>query len=102
MPVVRKYVGQSFFTHRLHRNAIWQTISLVRPCAVEFEAREKRFMGLWNYSHRRIFQNGLNIGGGFAAHIFRPTLDRKSTRLNSSHRCISYAVFCLKKKNKRV
>src|SRR5437762_14006872 len=27
--------------------------------------------------------------------------DRKSTRLNSSHRCISYAVFCLKKKNNR-
>src|SRR5436189_414687 len=28
------------------------------------------------------------------------SLDRKSTRLNSSHRCISYAVFCLKKKRK--
>src|SRR6202023_2414310 len=28
--------------------------------------------------------------------------DRKSTRLNSSHRCISYAVFCLKKKKERV
>src|SRR5437764_2141931 len=28
--------------------------------------------------------------------------DRKSTRLNSSHRCISYAVFCLKKKNLKV
>src|SRR5205085_5585621 len=27
-------------------------------------------------------------------------LDRKSTRLNSSHSQISYAVFCLKKKNK--
>src|SRR2546422_7446161 len=27
------------------------------------------------------------------------TLDRKSTRLNSSHGYISYAVFCLKKKN---
>src|SRR5437762_8883116 len=26
--------------------------------------------------------------------------DRKSTRLNSSHRCISYAVFCLKKKKR--
>src|SRR5437763_12975404 len=26
------------------------------------------------------------------------TIDRKSTRLNSSHRCISYAVFCLNKK----
>src|SRR5205085_7139544 len=29
----------------------------------------------------------------------RPTSDRKSTRLNSSHSQISYAVFCLKKKN---
>src|SRR5438876_8427019 len=29
-----------------------------------------------------------------------PTLDRKSTRLNSSHPSISYAVFCLKKKKK--
>src|SRR5689334_23777945 len=28
------------------------------------------------------------------------TQDRKSTRLNSSHSSISYAVFCLKKKNK--
>src|SRR5437879_7941970 len=34
--------------------------------------------------------------------VFVPgLLDRKSTRLNSSHRCISYAVFCLKKKNKK-
>src|SRR5437762_10217708 len=30
----------------------------------------------------------------------RSRTDRKSTRLNSSHRCISYAVFCLKKKKK--
>src|SRR5258708_14664117 len=29
----------------------------------------------------------------------RHLLDRKSTRLNSSHQIISYAVFCLKKKN---
>src|SRR5256885_9687137 len=29
-----------------------------------------------------------------------PNLDRKSTRLNSSHLVISYAVFCLKKKKK--
>src|SRR5437764_12723443 len=28
-------------------------------------------------------------------------IDRKSTRLNSSHRCISYAVFCLKKKKNK-
>src|SRR5437879_8126281 len=31
----------------------------------------------------------------------RRAQDRKSTRLNSSHRCISYAVFCLKKKKKK-
>src|SRR5690625_6802558 len=31
--------------------------------------------------------------------IFMILLDRKSTRLNSSHVAISYAVFCLKKKN---
>src|SRR5207248_11782243 len=30
-----------------------------------------------------------------------PPGDRKSTRLNSSHRTISYAVFCLKKKKKK-
>src|SRR5258708_26592914 len=30
-----------------------------------------------------------------------PQADRKSTRLNSSHQIISYAVFCLKKKKKR-
>src|SRR5690625_6862253 len=29
-----------------------------------------------------------------------PTIDRKSTRLNSSHVAISYAVFCLKKKRR--
>src|SRR5438309_7711794 len=30
-----------------------------------------------------------------------PLVDRKSTRLNSSHSSISYAVFCLKKKKKK-
>src|SRR5436189_4739339 len=35
-----------------------------------------------------------------AEELERETADRKSTRLNSSHRCISYAVFCLKKKKR--
>src|SRR2546429_5427428 len=34
-------------------------------------------------------------------HADRPGADRKSTRLNSSHGYISYAVFCLKKKKKQ-
>src|SRR3712207_8805678 len=35
-------------------------------------------------------------------HERRAEQDRKSTRLNSSHANISYAVFCLKKKNKQI
>src|SRR5574337_1411871 len=42
-------------------------------------------------NHSRHLNAGTPIGGG----------DRKSTRLNSSHHSISYAVFCLKKKNKK-
>src|SRR3712207_7051221 len=42
---------------------------------------------------------GVDLGGGGADE--REALrDRKSTRLNSSHANISYAVFCLKKKKK--
>src|SRR5207245_9903777 len=37
---------------------------------------------------------------GIAAEALIDSLDRKSTRLNSSHGSISYAVFCLKKKKK--
>src|SRR3712207_7985572 len=43
-------------------------------------------------------------GGGGAHRPLRPAptaRDRKSTRLNSSHANISYAVFCLKKKKKK-
>src|SRR5256885_10791633 len=39
---------------------------------------------------------GVNWGHNFDASL--STTDRKSTRLNSSHLVISYAVFCLKKK----
>src|SRR5690625_6575757 len=40
--------------------------------------------------NRELFQSGLTT--------IVPIIDRKSTRLNSSHVAISYAVFCLKKK----
>src|SRR5690554_7114271 len=46
-----------------------------------------------------IFDNEEDLRDFFAFNIFpNPTRDRKSTRLNSSHVRISYAVFCLKKK----
>src|SRR3712207_7601338 len=43
---------------------------------------------------------GLRMNFGVAIDLARRREDRKSTRLNSSHANISYAVFCLKKKNK--
>src|SRR3712207_8181232 len=56
-------------------------------------------------------QTSVSGGGGYAGTTFRMNslgavtvikrLDRKSTRLNSSHANISYAVFCLKKKKKK-
>src|SRR2546427_5969347 len=44
--------------------------------------------------------HGLPVPGGDPGRR-QPVLDRKSTRLNSSHSQISYAVFCLKKKKER-
>src|SRR5437763_5613647 len=56
-------------------------------------------------AHRRLrpgeaAQALLEVGESHAqtARALGVGLDRKSTRLNSSHRCISYVVFCLKKK----
>src|SRR3712207_7772670 len=46
-------------------------------------------------------REGLRLGRG-AAHLRAVRADRKSTRLNSSHANISYAVFCLKKKKKNI
>src|SRR5699024_11862458 len=49
---------------------------------------------LYIFIHNRIICNVAS---------FRESIqDRKSTRLNSSHVSISYAVFCLKKKNSRI
>src|SRR5688572_9132033 len=47
----------------------------------------------WGMGVRRIFP--------VSEHLRLYARDRKSTRLNSSHSQISYAVFCLKKKNKK-
>src|SRR3712207_8199013 len=45
-------------------------------------------------------QRGADEGAHAGRHVVGQGLDRKSTRLNSSHANISYAVFCLKKKKK--
>src|SRR6266849_9751863 len=47
---------------------------------------------------RSIIRVGPPVSGSRWGREHGPQLDRKSTRLNSSHEWISYAVFCLKKK----
>src|SRR2546430_13577365 len=54
----------------------------------------------WPYAHPR--RGDMSPGQhalSFNEYTIRQPQDRKSTRLNSSHSQISYAVFCLKKKN---
>src|SRR5437764_2755179 len=46
----------------------------------------------------QLLQRRRNLTGRTGCGLCGAERDRKSTRLNSSHRCISYAVFCLKKK----
>src|SRR5438876_8570228 len=48
--------------------------------------------------HPKSFHDFFRLHGSIDDHLAG---DRKSTRLNSSHPSISYAVFCLKKKKKR-
>src|SRR5262245_63119164 len=54
------------------------------------------FFGGLGLRRRPILRNILRTP--VVAARWTPTIDRKSTRLNSSHLGISYAVFCLKKK----
>src|SRR2546427_8493115 len=60
-----------------------------------------------DHREREIALVNADLAGAWAMHFregdpgkFMDKADRKSTRLNSSHSQISYAVFCLKKKNK--
>src|SRR3712207_8659980 len=58
---------------------------------------------LWGRRRIHILERLIPIAKKFTVHLLgtgMPSLDRKSTRLNSSHANISYAVFCLKKKKK--
>src|SRR2546426_7297392 len=52
-------------------------------------------------SSRRPSRGPSRRGSGNPCGRGAPPQDRKSTRLNSSHLVISYAVFCLKKKKKK-
>src|SRR5687768_18532569 len=69
--------------------------SIRRGAAQDSRARARR-----QQPARRLGRDRRLCGGDDGGPVRLPQRDRKSTRLNSSHGYISYAVFCLKKKKK--
>src|SRR5437867_107805 len=90
----------------LHLYALLEVLVALLGCTIVFglpalgELLRPVWQTLWNYQPMLL---GLRFIVSFLILLLPTTamgltLDRKSTRLNSSHRTISYAVFCLKKK----
>src|SRR5689334_24851065 len=74
------------------RSTLFPYTTLFRSLAARLRGRPRRARG----DPRGAAAAALT--GDRALHGLAPEGDRKSTRLNSSHSSISYAVFCLKKK----
>src|ERR1039458_10791445 len=87
---VRQYVAHTCETFlaavRIGSHVTGDGIGRLRP---PWEPLTRRYVGVIVMAEQEV--------AGFI-NVPRPVLDRKSTRLNSSHLGISYAVFCLKKK----
>src|SRR3712207_7637770 len=89
------------------RSTLFPYTTLFRSSRVAGHGRVLRFerivLSLRNFGVLEEAARVADLGrvGQFAAPDAAHGLDRKSTRLNSSHANISYAVFCLKKKKGR-
>src|SRR3712207_7462648 len=74
--------------------SVWPELcTLIRPA-------RSRWWLIHRYDADRLPRLALRRDPWVGGHLWIPQ-DRKSTRLNSSHANISYAVFCLKKKKKK-
>src|SRR3712207_9508981 len=95
-PVVINMVESIFFLmiRRPPRSTLFPYTTLFR--SVDFYSDDRR--GLWDELRDVLLfwvEHGVT-----SFRVDNPHTDRKSTRLNSSHANISYAVFCLKKKKR--
>src|SRR5207249_7002875 len=81
------------------RSSNWRSRAAPSACVARQPNCWMKKLGIWNRSIEP-----KTTYAGFAEYTEsteKKRLDRKSTRLNSSHVSISYAVFCLKKKKKK-
>ena len=62
------------------------------------KAAEDPLLGLIKWTKAELQDACWAVGMETSVRMTKAQIDRKSTRLNSSHALISYAVFCLKKK----
>src|SRR3712207_8253669 len=88
------------------RSTLFPYTTLFRSFGPLHCGRDRRFVGVMGGTEQVLFRGGKSGKGPRSVGHLRVCTeailerDRKSTRLNSSHANISYAVFCLKKKKK--
>src|SRR5260221_7643794 len=80
------------------RSTLFPYTTLFRSVLSGLVQQTKR---VWSLSRQRRISPLREERTGFTERASPSRRDRKSTRLNSSHTVISYAVFCLKKKKKK-
>src|SRR3712207_8301128 len=87
------------------RSTLFPYTTLFRSSTVTFEVYDARVVPKKDFPTLEVYGNTegpelrlITCGGPFDRAVGHYEEDRKSTRLNSSHANISYAVFCLKKK----
>src|SRR5688572_32446787 len=87
------------------RSTLFPYTTLFRSTELHDELAVVRMDGLPHFAPERdpfVAVDHRVVGHDAPAQVHRHERDRKSTRLNSSHSQISYAVFCLKKKKKKI
>src|SRR2546430_13535683 len=104
--MISNFVRCLFFflmIRRPPRSTLFPYTTLFRSEMDEVYVRSHAPAGPGRYVMLAMSDTGIGMDEQTKARIFEPFFtDRKSTRLNSSHSQISYAVFCLKKKKKKI
>src|SRR5690606_41958618 len=91
-------LARCFFFFTDPATTVIYTLSLHDALPIYLEIRQANWQAAQQWTARALKKDAENATA--VATLLRLTeADRKSTRLNSSHVKISYAVFCLKKKN---